>query len=205
MKGDNIAVRGISKTSHAFYNAYSITTNILEKRADKGNCKQYPDGSGYSKCVENGYFNLFQNTLGCVPPWFRQVNNDSVITCTQQIDFKDYKMLTEAKAKLNNIIINTPFMKDINYESDWCLPACKQTYYHVELAHSEKVFVNKNWVDIKFTDAINVDSETNGYDSFRLIIEVGSSLGLWLGLCIIALFDMMIEGIKRCLFKTRIN
>ena len=140
-----------------------------------------------------------------MPPWFRQETNDSIITCTKQIHFKDEKSYTETKAQLKNIYTNIEFMKDMKCESNWCLPACKQTYYHVELAHSEKVFVNKNWVDIKFTDVINVDSETNGYDSFRLIIEVGSSLGLWLGLCIIALFDMMIEGIKRCLFNTRID
>ena len=56
---------------------------------------------------------------------------------------------------------------------------------------------DENWAEIKFADVVNVETEINGYDSFRLVIEVGSSLGLWLGLCIIGIFDLVIEGVPR--------
>ena len=56
---------------------------------------------------------------------------------------------------------------------------------------------DQNWAEFKFADVVNVETEINGYDSFRLVIEVGSSLGLWLGLCIIGIFDLVIEGVPR--------
>ena len=62
---------------------------------------------------------------------------------------------------------------------------------------TEKASYDQNWVFIKFADVMNIESETNGYDSFRLIIEIGSSLSLWLGLCIIGIFDLIINGVQR--------
>ena len=79
-------------------------------------------------------------------------------------------------------------MKDSKYESEWCLPPCKQLIYNVEIVRNEKSTLVQNWAQFKFANVMNIEYETNGYDSFRLIIEVGSSLGLWLGLCIIGIF-----------------
>ena len=58
---------------------------------------------------------------------------------------------------------------------------------------------DENWAEFKFADVVTVETEINGYDSFRLIVEVGSSLGLWLGLCIIGIFDLVIKGVPRLL------
>ncbi len=39
----------------------------------------------------------------------------------------------------------------------------------------------------------NFQEEVSSYDKFSLIVEIGSSLGLWLGLCVIALYDLAVD------------
>ena len=199
MKGDNIALPDINESSHSKHVYASVSTTVLEKRTDTGICKQHATDTEYTECVENGYINLFNKTLGCLPPWFRQENYSSMNVCTKQIDFKDEKSALEAKAQLLAIIVDTESMKDSKFESDLCLPSCQQLIYNVEISRSEKGSYDQNWVQFKFADVVNVETETNGYDSFRLIVEVGSSLGLWLGLCIIGIFDLVIKGVPRLL------
>ncbi len=198
MKGDNIAIPEISNSTFGtVILTASVTATVLEKRSDKGSCQHYPSVSGYSECIENGYLTLFKKVLGCVPPWFRQETNDSSIVCTKQIDFEEGKNSTQAKILLDSIATDTFFMKDSKSESEWCLPPCKQLIYNVEIVRNEKSTLVQNWAQFMFADVMNIESETNGYDSFRLIIEVGSSLGLWLGLCIIGIFDLIIEGVLK--------
>ena len=197
MKGDNIAIPEIIKSSQSTSLLASVTTTALEKRTDSGNCKNYPSASGYSECIENAYIKLFKKVLGCVPPWFRQERNVSSIVCTKQIDFKDRKTAAKAKALLDSIATDTSFMIDSKNESEWCMPPCKQLIYNVQIVRNAKATYVQNWAQFKFTDVMSIEHETNGYDTFRLIIEIGSSLGLWLGLCIIGIFDIIIEGVLR--------
>ena len=35
----------------------------------------------------------------------------------------------------------------------------------------------------------------SSYDEFGLLVEVGSSLGLWLGLCVTTLFDFIVTTV----------
>ncbi len=89
MKGENIALPHLNKSDHSSLVYSSVATTVLEKRVDKGECRQYADVSGYTMCIEKGYINYFKRLIGCVPPWFRQESNDSKIVCTTQINFKD--------------------------------------------------------------------------------------------------------------------
>ena len=198
MNGDNIGIPGVNKTGYSSLVIFRITISVLEKRTDQGKCKQYTNVRGYSKCIENGYINLFKKVLGCLPPWFRTARyNDSEITCTNKIEFNDKRKALEAKAVLSNVVEDFVLMQEGRYESDWCLPPCNQIYYNVEIASNEAWSDSVNWAEFNFAEEINVQTETNGYDTFRLVIEVGSSLGLWLGLCIFGLFDLTIEVVKR--------
>ena len=42
-----------------------------------------------------------------------------------------------------------------------------------------------------------VMTEVNNYDQFALLVEVGSCLGLWLGLSLIDFLDLIVNGHKR--------
>ena len=45
------------------------------------------------------------------------------------------------------------------------------------------------WIGISFEQKVEVEEEMNNYNLFNLIVEVGSSLGLWIGLSAIGVFD----------------
>ena len=197
MMGDTISIPEFVDTSHSTSVIINVKTTVSQKRTDRGTCNIYQSVTGYSKCIENSYISLFNKVLGCVPPWFRHDINDSMIVCSQQIDFKDEQSAKKVKAQLYNIIVDAQFMKGSKFESDLCLPPCQQLIYNVELAKHEKGSYDHNWINIKFAEVIDIETEINGYDSFRLIIEVGSSLGLWLGLCIIGIFDMIITAVLK--------
>ncbi len=198
MKGDSIFIPKWNNSDHSStVVTATVSTNVVEQRTDKGKCKQYQSATDYSMCIENGYINLFKKFLGCVPPWLRQEYPDPAIVCTNQIDFKDETITAKAKAILDDIGADILFRDDSKNEKEWCLPPCKQLIYNVQIASTDKAAYYQNWLNLKFAGDINVETEINGYDSFRLIIEIGSSLGLWLGLCIISIFDMSIEGVLR--------
>ena len=197
MKGEKIVIPELFESTQSLNVYANVKTTVLEMRNDKGNCNIYQSDSGYSKCIENGYLSLFNKVLGCVPPWFRHEVNDSMIACTTQIDFKDEGSATEIKTQLYNINVDSEFTKSSKFESDLCLPPCQQLIYTVEIVRIEKASYDINWLCIKFDEVIDIETEINGYDSFRLIIEVGSSLGLWLGLCIIGIFDLIITAVLK--------
>ena len=53
------------------------------------------------------------------------------------------------------------------------------------------------WLQVNIDDKVEIDVEQNNYDGFDLIVEIGSSLGLWVGLSMIGVFDISIGLIRR--------
>ena len=47
--------------------------------------------------------------------------------------------------------------------------------------------INHNLIKVK------IEEEVSNYNEFSLIVEIGSCLGLWLGLCISGIYDMFIQ------------
>ena len=43
---------------------------------------------------------------------------------------------------------------------------------------------------------VTVEEEVSNYDEFSLIVEIGSCLGLWLGLCVSGIYDLLIDAGK---------
>ncbi len=167
MKGDNIFIPELTYSDKSTLVNARVTTNVLEKRHDKGNCKKYQSASAYSMCIENGYINLFKKVLGCVPPWFRQESKDTSIVCTKQIHFNDEKIAAKAQEQLDKIMTDMKFMEDSKYEKEWCLLPCRQLYYDVKIVQTDKGSYDQNWMNIRFADAVSIKTETIGYDSFR--------------------------------------
>ena len=48
---------------------FQLKTSVSEKVAEAHNCKHYEKG-GYKKCLELEIKSQFEETIGCVPPWF---------------------------------------------------------------------------------------------------------------------------------------
>ena len=56
---------------------------------------------------------------------------------------------------------------------------------------SKRLF--KSYINIKMMNEVVVHTDTFAYDVFSLVVDLGSALGLWLGLSAISIFDYMLE------------
>ena len=50
-----------------------------------------------------------------------------------------------------------------------------------------------NFLFIKFDDSVKILEEKNNYDGYDMLVEVGSALGLWIGVSVIGIFDLLFE------------
>ncbi len=54
---------------------------------------------------------------------------------------------------------------------------------------------NHGRVIIHFDENVYVTEKLYNYDCFKFIIDIGSSLGLWLGLSVLGLYDILVQSI----------
>ena len=57
-----------------------------------------------------------------------------------------------------------------------------------------------NWASFIFSDIVDIRMDTNNYDIFSLFVEAGSSLGLWVGLSALGVYDLIFKAGSSCLF-----
>ena len=59
---------------------------------------------------------------------------------------------------------------------------------------------------VQFEDTVEILEEESNYNEFDLMVEVGSSIGLWIGLSALGIFDLVFENVSAILVKSiRIN
>ena len=177
-----------SEILHRFF-LVKVVEKILYK--DNEDCADYGPGQEYaslSNCVEEESKRMFVPLLGCMIPWMSDKHKCTkpVILSTQNLTILlDYLLGNYNKIK-----------SGLDLEPS-CLPPCHQV--EVQITHlrdfnaaawdSSKIF-------LMFDD--NVERRTNSpkYSIRDLLVEVGSALGLWLGLSVIGSFDLIVDLIK---------
>ncbi len=144
----------------------------------------------FQTCIDNKLKDDFLPMIGCVPPWmssFDQCND----TYPQNENYK------EIIFKSYNKII---WLQQSGYE-DGC-KSCKQMSSHVSIR--DDIDIEETWGDnsktrnhgrvlIHFDENVYITEKLYNYDSFKFIIDIGSSLGLWLGLSVFGLYDILIR------------
>ena len=79
----------------------------------------------------------------------------------------------------------------MNYESGCKLP-CNQLHIDVQTL-SKSSYDSRNDLMVLFEDSVKIMEEQSNYNEFDLMVEVGSSLGLWIGLSALGIFDLIFE------------
>ena len=111
--------------------------------------------------------------------------------------FQNELQARSVKAALNQFVREILLLGDVTLESSCKLP-CQYMNFHVQKLHeaiyeSDPVF----YLSLNFVDTVDVLEEQSNYDGFDLIVETGSSLGLWLGLSLLGIFDILVGLISR--------
>ena len=176
---------------------YEIDITITKKRAREGTCRNYEKPFEYGECVDSVIKKKMNDMIGCIPPWikFNMVEIDKDI-CTNQVNITSTQVMdiVSVMEQLNHDI---KFLKELKLTSEECKPSCTQ----MKVASKMTSYVSGNWSGYYFTmlfnDIIKVQKEVTSYDIFSLCFEIGSSLGLWIGLSAMGVFHLIVVEIKK--------
>ena len=115
-------------------------------------------------------------------PWMSEVD-----ACSQPIP-----RLAKHDHILNWLLnITIKAFGNIEYGSDACLPPCTRMSFQARLASSGSFgYVGDNRLVLNFMDTIEIRRIVLSYDATSLLVEVGSCLGLWLGLSVVGMYDV---------------
>ena len=181
LSGDKISIKPSTLTSYTNFKI-KITQDSLE--TDDGTCTDYPnDGhQSYSDCIDAEIRNKILPSLGCMVPWMSDVD-----ACSQPIP-----RLAKHGHILNWLLnITIKAFGNIEYRSDTCLPPCNRMSFQARLASSGSLsYAGDNRLFLNFMETVEIRRIVLSYDATSLLVEVGSCLGLWLGLSVVGMFDV---------------
>ncbi len=162
---------------------YEIEISLHDSRINDGlTCTDYDKyKSSYGHCTENMIIQFMLKWFGCVLPW---VMKSSYNMCDQLMINNS---LSEKLLDVKNFIfgIETIFLQP-------CKKPCQTIKFHTKRIDFWK---RKNHSALLFNivDEVTIYTDTVSYDMFSLVVDLGSALGLWLGLSAVSIFDNIID------------
>ena len=80
-----------------------------------------------------------------------------------------------------------------------CLQPCITMSLRRKELYTVENRITYGYLQYEILDAITVYKEAAAYDMFSLIVDLGSNLGLWLGLSALSIFDTILQVVTfRC-------
>ena len=166
---------------------YNIVLTERQVELDDGSCVDYPDANGhksYADCVEEENQRKILPVLGCMPPWLsdRSPCNKPFLKTTDEHE--------QTQQWITNIL--TRSKTGYHYEAESCTRPCTQISVHTtfqDVVH----YTNPKFqlrFNLFFDETIKVERVVLAYGTIDLLVEVGSCLGLWLGLSVVGIFDI---------------
>ena len=170
-----------------FY-SYELVWTLHDSSIYDGiSCTNYNNlGINYGECVEDEMSKKMLSLYSCLPPWFPNYYNDQY--CEENKD------IILSNDNINKSYVMTEnMMLGQKLEFPACLPPCLTMKLTMkELKHDTDNTESAVMIlQVKAKDIL-VYSEVYAYDMFNLIVDMGSSLGLWLGLSALSIFDLVI-------------
>ena len=165
---------------------YEVQISIHDSRVHDGvTCTDYKKiGSSYGECIENEFKNELLSWFGCLPPWFpNKVQN---LECSDVVAAK-----TPGFDALVEIIKLIKGLDLLVAES--CMPPCTTMSWKLKELYHQTNVEKYSYIELKIMDKIFVHTDVCAYDVFSLVVDLGSSIGPWLGLSAIGIFDYLID------------
>ena len=149
--------------------------------------------NNFKECVDDAVNNKFSRNPGCTPPWLSP-NNHCNDTIPYPAGVENYNFIPNFH---DDYILNVLTLKQSKVETK-CRKYCKTLTSEVkirETADMNTFSIQTGWNNggdarISFNPKVRVTETSFNYGLFQYVIDVGSSLGLWLGLSVLGLYDL---------------
>ena len=139
------------------------------------------DDVDYKKCVDEKIQNNVGSVLGCNPPW---------LSATNQCNATYPRIFTHKIPDFDHRYTDLLYTLGQTKEETECRNSCKSLKTAV---HTRDIFDGKlrsKIVHINFDQTVLCTEKKFNYDLFKFVVDIGSNLGLWLGLSVLGLYDL---------------
>ena len=172
---------------------FSITLEEYYMTEESGECKNYGEGAEFrtfADCVADEHKRIFQPIIGCALPWASAPGDQDVCHGRIRLDAEAYATYK----KSFNELFEKIRLSQVHEASYVCLKPCFDLRIKSKLL---KVTGREpGTVTLNFQKKAKVTKSVKAYGLFDLIVEVGSCLGLWIGLSALGVFDLVLDTAK---------
>ncbi len=180
---------GHSETGIQMGLIYEIELGIHDSRIQHGQtCTDYARiGSTYGKCIEDSMRDSFLEWYNCLPPWL-----PTTLKLTCEVDKDIMKPNQEDEIKIEDEFYNLFNGLEFSIFKK-CLPPCQLMNLDLDLRDRYMNNPDEAYLQINFKKEVLITTDVYSYDMFSLIVDLGSALGLWLGLSALSIFDFLLD------------
>ena len=139
-------------------------------------CHDYKEDEYYD-CVDREAQNVFKPHLGCNPPWLSPRDE-----CKGVLLGEEMRNITDDLIYGTGVFTKIQEQKEFNHERK-CLKPCNITTSYIKFRETRKAMID-TVVVLNFRSEVEYRSKELAYEFYDFLIDVGSSLGLWLGLSV---------------------
>ena len=189
LAGDQIKLQAIPNKGLEV--EYRIILKETETMVNDGSCTNYPtaDHDSYTACIDAEMRERILPVFGCMVPWMGQSNS-----CQGP-----FERLPDHEGLLNWILVMVlNSMGGKQYTSEKCrLPCTILSVRSTYLQKAESWLRTSNAFVLYLSNDVSVQRIVLAYGLGDLLVEVGSCLGLWLGLSVVGIFDIIVLVVVR--------
>ena len=164
---------------------YDVKVTLHDSSINDGKtCTDYENqGSSYGRTAESILQQFMLKWFGCVLPW---IQNSTQTVCDKLVKNDS---LSQIQKDIGRFLLNS---ETLNLELPQ--PPCQKMKFHTKrVDHWRRNGATKLYFNI--IDEVTVITDTYAYDMFSLVVDLGSALGLWLGLSAVSIFGSTIDFI----------
>ena len=171
------------------YFTYRMDITLNDAHIFEGSeCQDYSKiGSSYGECIEDILEKKLIEWYGCIAPWFPK--NTSRV-CEEDRDINIVNEMARVDAVYQLYMLASE--QDLSIFST-CLKPCLTMDLKLRLVHEISNQVDLGGVELSLNNEVVVNTAVIAYDMFSFVVDLGSALGLWLGLSALSIFDIILQ------------
>ena len=171
---------------------YALQLEEIHWNREVAECTDYGVGETfetYADCIENEHDKIFRPLLGCKIPWLSASGQSGICKGAIPISGENYTNFDEEIVKIYN-----HKLYKISGKFSACPKPCIEVRIQCQKTYIEISYSYYSFMYIYFENSVKVTKHILAYGMFEMVVDIGSSLGLWIGLSALGIFDLLLDG-----------